>query len=167
MYALNGSESILDAPKNSTKIWWLIYIKMNIIGMLKGFNNNNYNSFWIISRFLQNLYKGHPHNFREFHRDQTIVKHSKSFNISESLRQAYHVYYKYYNIHNVENSMKSLNIFYWNPTRRIPRKYWSYAEKKTLINYLCSTLNYFNTNLDLLAHGFRFDLRHPSWMELR
>ena len=126
----------------------------------------DYDLLLIILEFLQTLCEGHYLNFQEFLRDQTIVEHSKSFNIPEFLRQAYHVYHKYHNIQNVETGVKILDLLI-EIQQGESQENIDLMLKKTFINDLCNTLNGFNTNLDLLARGFSFNSSHPTLMEIK
>ncbi|RZK98440.1 MAG: hypothetical protein EOO89_32240, partial [Pedobacter sp.] len=104
--SITGSESILDVPDNLKKDLAIDFYDDEYEDQD---GENNYNLLLIVLKFLQNLCESHYLNFQEFLRDQTIVEHSKSFNIPEFLRQAYHVYYKYHNIHNIETGVKILD----------------------------------------------------------
>jgi len=161
---LNGSESILDVPEELKKDLAIDFYEDESENSKPG--DNDYDLLLIILKFLQNLCEGHHLNFQEFLRDQTLVEHSKSFNIPEFLRQAYHVYYKYHNIHNVETGVKILDLLI-EIQQGESQENIDLMLKKTFINDLCSTLNGYNTNLDLLARGFSFDSSHPSLMEIK
>lgn len=119
-----------------------------------------------ILKFFQCLCEGHYLNFQEFLRDQTLVEHSKSSNIPEFLRQAYHTYYKEINIENAEVGTQIISLLI-EMEQGESQPNVSLLLRKTFISDLCNTLNNFNADLDLLSRGFGFDANHPEFMEIK
>ena len=132
----------------------------------RAIGQDDFNLVLMILKFLQTLCEGHYANFQEFLRDQTIVEHSKSSNVPEFLRQAYHLYYKNVNITNVEIGIKMLDLLI-EIQQGGSRNNANLLLKKTFITDLCNTLGGFNTNLDLLSRGFDLNYSHPDFNQFR
>lgn len=126
----------------------------------------SYKLLSIILKFLQNLCEGHYLNFQEFLRDQTIEKHSRSFNIPEFLRQAYHAYYKNLSADNIQIGTKILDLLIEIEQGESLLNIQLLLQK-TFLNDICNTLDNFNNDLDLLARGFKMNRNQEDLMELK
>ena len=120
----------------------------------------------IILFFFQSLCEDHHLKFQEFLRDQLLIGHSRTSNIPEFLKKAYHSYHYNINVANAELGVRILELLIELEQGESKRNV-QLLLSKTFINDLCYTLNGYNSDVDLLARGFELNTSHEKFMDLK